>query len=231
MTISSFNSPILVQSIESVAIKLRDICNDKNVKIMGITNEQYTRELGRVESSDKFVPYWYVKPVSVQQDATYNSFVLSNKGYETRIINGTIYKFKLIPIKVTLQCKYFTQSTVKVMEIIQNLCFNKRRASFKLESDGGFDVDIWTEVSGDFDFPEKEMASGNSYVLTSSIILHTYAGKVFRYVPVKSINVNLHTSMSIPSDEFKEEDGEALVNFVIKEYDDVGIKQGCGDRK
>ena len=225
MAVNTFDSPILVQSIEAVAVKLRDVCGMPNVKIMGITSEQFTRELGRTSSSDKFLDYWYVMPQNIQSDApTYNPFALSNVGFATKRIGDSIYKFKLIPIKVTLQCKFFTLSTQSLLNTIQKLCFNKRRASFKLESEGGFDVDIWTEVVTEFDFPNREMASGNSYVLTSTFVLHTYAGQVFKYVPVKEVdlNIQLHSTDDM-LEHYKEPPIEEMtpVKFVLKEIEDV----------
>lgn len=228
--INSFSSPILTQSIESVAIKLREICGIPNIKVMGITEQQFNRELGRVHSSDKFVPYWNVMPVSMENDTTYNSFVASNMGFRTRQVGDCLFKFKLIPVKFMLRCMYYTQNTQQLLACMQKLSFNQRRSSFRLSSESGFDVDIWTQVDSSLEFPQKNMSTGESYVLSTTMSLHTYAGEIFKYIPVKQINVNLIEQVgNAPKEESKPTFVPEIV-FTVKQIgeDDEQFKQGCG---
>lgn len=203
--LNSWDCTLLVKSIEAVSTVCRRICGKPNIKIVGVTNDQYDYTYGMQQGTNQSYPYITVMPNEVDdEEVSYNKFVLNNSGFtvgnsgnkvedgymvETR--GDTVYKFQLVPIKVMLTINYFTQNTKDMWEYIQRWKVNYRKATFNLVAGNDFNVDIRTELSPNITYPEKNHESGDCYKITGTMTLHTYAGQIFEKKTVDKIQLGI----------------------------------------
>lgn len=193
---NSWDCTLLVKSIEAVSTVCKRICGKPNIKIIGVTNEQYDYSYGIQQGTNQNYPYITVMPVDVDdEDVSYNKFVLNNSGftaeYKTEIKGDTLYKFQLVPIKVNLTINYFTQNTVDLWQYIQRWKVNYRKATFNLVAGNNFNVDIRTELSPNISFPEKNHESGDCYKVGGTMTLHTYAGQIFECKRIDKVQLRV----------------------------------------
>lgn len=223
--LSTFDSPILVSSLESVKTVARRLVGNPNIRVLGITNEQYDRELGITSGSDRYYPYITIMPTDVDDDPTYNTFALNTDGWSVKRVENYIYKLRLVPVKFSLGLSYFTQDSKQVLHFIEKWKYNYRKCTFRLTDESEmFNVDIHVELEPLLRFPTKDMETGNCYKADGVMTLHTYAGQVVRQriatqVELREYLKKLETSHDNNAnlDKFKNNNFELINKFIVKE--------------
>lgn len=183
------NSNFLLESIRNFKTKLLDIYPvDKNIPVLGISNDDTNRELGRTQKDVSIQKYFTVTVASVEENPDfYNSF--SSKKYSVKNVNvgnGYVYKMSLVPVICTLNIAFFSQSYADLIEFADYWIYNKLEGSFQLKiGEQPFDIQVQTETT--LSFSGKDLSSGNPFKVETVAKLFTYCGQIEKSPEIDSV--------------------------------------------
>lgn len=191
--IKTTQSPIFFKSMEAIKSILKKIAGDNSIGVYGVAaDSDINREMGRVSQDLSNKSYFNVKLDSLEEDKenSYNSFALMRYGHEpVKLSDGYWYLFHLRPVTATFTIKFFNQDYSKILNFMSNWIFNNREGNFTLKSKDGLDVDIRVIIEGTLSSSDKDFNPGNPYSVTTSLVLKTYVGDIYRCPEVKDIRI------------------------------------------
>ena len=204
------NSNFLLESIRNFKNKLLDIYPvDKNLPVLGISNDDTNRELGRTQKDLTQQKYITVTVASVEENADFYS-PFSSKKYGVEFINGGngyVYKMSLVPVICTLNISFFSQSYADLIEFADYWIYNKQAGNFQLKI-GSQPFDIQVQLETTLSFSGKDLSSGNPFKVETVAKLFTYCGLIEKSPEIENLtfeNVLAKDEVELVNEEIKEE--------------------------
>lgn len=194
--IKSNVSPIFLRSYEALKTIIRRIYDDSTIPVVGTLDENdVNRELGRTTQNTKNYPYFMITPTTLTEVVDrFNNFALKKYGTApVKMEDGFYYTFHLMPVTLTCNVSFFTQSFSDALSFMSSWMFNKREATFKLKTKNSpLSFDIAVVIEPDLACPTKDFSEGNPLKITSTLTLYTYVGEIYKSPEIKCAREKLN---------------------------------------